>query len=163
VTPLPSYHRIIVVDDMTLVTRPTARMLAEGGYRVFEANSAEEALEILRTSPRPVELVITDVVMPEMSGVELMRRIAAEWPGTKILFMSAHPAQVLVQEGLADPTVHFLAKPFTRDELIAKVHAVIGPERRTTERPSGAVPQSDVMPPAPAPTTPSCAAAPPGC
>jgi two-component system, cell cycle sensor histidine kinase and response regulator CckA len=144
VTPLPSYHSIIVVDDVSLVTRPTARMLSEAGYRVFEANSAEEALEILRTARRPVELVITDVVMPEMNGVELMRRIAAEWPGTKILFMSAHPAQVLVREGLTHPAVHFLAKPFTRDELIQKVHEVIGPERRTAERPSGAVTKRDV-------------------
>jgi two-component system cell cycle sensor histidine kinase/response regulator CckA len=121
-------------------------MLSEAGYRVFEANSAEEALEILRTSRRPIELVITDVVMPEMSGVELMRRIAAEWPETKVLFMSAHPAQVLVQEGLAHPAVHFLAKPFTRDELVQKVHEVIGPERRATERPSGAVPRCDAEP-----------------
>lgn len=144
--PLPSYHNILVVDDVSLVSRPMARMLSEAGYRVFEAGSADEALEILRTARRPIELVITDVVMPETNGIELMRRIAAQWPETKILFMSAHPAEVVVREGLATPIMSFLAKPFTRDELLRKVQEAIGPERRAGERASGAVPQWDVAP-----------------
>ncbi len=134
--PLPSYQTIIVVDDISLVTRPTARMLAEAGYRVFEAGSAGEALQILRTTRRPIDLVITDVVMPDVSGVGLVRMIEAEWPGTHILFMSAYQAEVLVREGLEHPVVHFLAKPFTRDELIRKVHEAIGTERRLHDRTS---------------------------
>lgn len=144
--PFPSYHSILVVDDINLVSRPMARMLAEAGYRVYEANSGEEALDVLRTTRRPVDLVITDVRMPDMSGVELMRRIATEWPATKILFMSAYPAEVLVQEGLAHPAVHFLAKPFTRTELLQKVQEAIRLERRASERPSGAGPQRDPTP-----------------
>jgi CheY-like chemotaxis protein len=144
--PLPSYHNIIVVDDVSLVSRPMARMLSEAGYRVFEASSADEALEILRTARRPIELVITDVVMPEMNGIELMRRIAAQWPETKILLMSAHPAEVMVREGLTTPVVSFLAKPFTRGELLQKVQEAIGPERGTRDRASDAVPQWDVAP-----------------
>lgn len=144
--PLPSYHNILVVDDISLVSRPMARMLSEAGYRVFEASSADEALEILRTARRPIELVITDVMMPEVNGIELMRRIAAQWPETKILFMSAHPAEVMVRAGLATPAVRFLAKPFTRSELLQKVQEAIGPERRAGARPSDAVPQCDVAP-----------------
>ncbi|HEU4648384.1 MAG TPA: response regulator [Gemmatimonadales bacterium] len=142
-SPLPSYHAILVVDDVNLVSRPMARMLAEAGYRVYEAGSGEEALEVLRTARRPIDLVITDVRMPEMNGVELMRRIAAEWPETKMLFMSAYPAEVLVQEGLAYPAMHFLAKPFTRADLLQKVQAAMGLERRRSERPWGVVPESE--------------------
>jgi two-component system, cell cycle sensor histidine kinase and response regulator CckA len=145
-SPLPSYYAILVVDDVNLVSRPMARMLSETGYRVYEANSGAEALEVLRTAHRPIDLVITDVRMPDMNGVELMRRIAAEWPATKILFMSAYPAEVLVQEGLAHPAVHFLAKPFTRAELLQKVQEAIRLERRASERPSGARRRSDPAP-----------------
>jgi CheY-like chemotaxis protein len=131
------YQTIVVVDDVSLVTRPTARMLTEAGYRVYEAATASEALEILRTTHRPVDLVITDVVMPEVGGVGLARMIEAEWPGTRILYMSAYQAEVLVREGLQRPAVHFLAKPFTRQELLQKVHEVIGTERRAGDRMSG--------------------------
>jgi two-component system cell cycle sensor histidine kinase/response regulator CckA len=113
-------------------------MLSDAGYRVFEAGSADEALQILRTVRRPIDLVITDVVMPEVSGVDLVHMIEAEWPATKILFMSAYQAEVLVREGLERPTVCFLAKPFTRDELLRKVHEAIGRERRSHDRASGA-------------------------
>jgi CheY-like chemotaxis protein len=131
------YQTIVVVDDVSLVTRPTARMLTEAGYRVYEAATASEALEILRTTHRPVDLVITDVVMPEVGGVGLARMIEAEWPGTRILYMSAYQAEVLVREGLQRPAVHFLAKPFTRQELLQRVHEVIGTERRAGDRMSG--------------------------
>jgi YesN/AraC family two-component response regulator len=70
-------------------------------------------------------LVITDVVMPEMNGVDLARVIREQWPATAVLFMSAFPAEVLVREGLENPTVLFLAKPFTRDELMGKVQQAL--------------------------------------
>jgi DNA-binding response OmpR family regulator len=72
-----------------------------------------------------VQLVITDVVMPDVNGVDLSRVIREEWPGTRVLYMSAFPAEVLVREGLDNPDVMFLAKPFTRDELMAKVGAAL--------------------------------------
>jgi CheY-like chemotaxis protein len=122
---LPESKTLIVVDDVGIVRRAAARMLSDAGYRVFEAASAVEALEVLNTARRAVDLVITDVVMPDISGVALVRMIEAEWPATRILFMSAHAAEVLVQEGLAQPGVHFLAKPFTREELVAKVGDVL--------------------------------------
>ena len=97
------------------------RMLTESGYRVFEAASAVEALEVLSTARRPVDLAVVDVILDEISGVDLVRLINRRWPATKVLFMSAFPAEILVREGLDRPTVLFLAKPFTREELLAKV------------------------------------------
>ena len=82
-----------------------------------------------------MKLVITDVVMPDVNGVDLSRVIREQWPSTRVLFMSAFPAEVLVQEGLDNPDVMFLAKPFTRDELMAKVSAALsGTQKRDEEK-----------------------------
>jgi len=140
--PLAGAQTILVVDDVRIVRQVTYRLLSEAGYRVFEAASAAEAFEVLMTSQRPIDLVIVDVVMPEVSGVELVQRIEARWPTMRVLFMSAYQAEVLVREGLEHPNVIFLAKPFTRDELLGKVTAALqqlpklggGPSRMTQPR-----------------------------
>jgi CheY-like chemotaxis protein len=120
VSPLAG-RSVLVIDDVRVVRQAVFRFLSEAGARVFEAASVGEALEVLGTARPAVQLVITDVVMPEMNGVDLARVVREQWPGTNVLFMSAFPAEVLVREGLANPDVLFLAKPFTRDELMAKV------------------------------------------
>jgi two-component system, cell cycle sensor histidine kinase and response regulator CckA len=112
---------ILVVDDVGVVRQAAFRLLSEAGYRVFEAGSATEALEVLATSRQPIDLVMVDVVMPDVGGVALARLIHEEWPAVRILFMSAYPAEILVREGLDHPNVFFLAKPFTRVELFDKV------------------------------------------
>ena len=112
---------ILVVDDQPTVRRMAHRLLSEWGFRVFEAESGEEAIEVLDTARAGVQLVIVDVVMPLMDGVQVTRRIQEQWPEQRVLYMSAHPAEVLAQYGLAELDVPFLAKPFTRDELLNKV------------------------------------------
>jgi two-component system, cell cycle sensor histidine kinase and response regulator CckA len=137
---------ILVVDDERTIRFVTYSMLSDAGYRVFEAGSGAEALEVLRIARPAVELVLVDVVMPGVNGVELVEQIHRQWPETRILFMSAFPAEVLVQAGLERPNVLFLAKPFTRGELIGKVaEALAAPgqhptsriERRRHDSPSG--------------------------
>lgn len=121
---LPDVRRapsILVVDDQATVRRMTHRLLSEWGFRVFEAESGEEALDVLEAARAGVQLVIIDVVMPIADGVQLSRSIQERWPGQRILYMSAHPAEVLVQYGLSELDAPFLAKPFTRDELLTKV------------------------------------------
>jgi two-component system cell cycle sensor histidine kinase/response regulator CckA len=108
-----------------VVRKAAFHLLSEAGYRVFEAASAAEALEVLATSRQPIDLAIVDVVMPGVGGVELVRSIREEWPAVRVLYMSAHPAEVLVREGLDHPRVFFLAKPFTRSELMDKVEAAV--------------------------------------
>src|SRR6476620_4705266 len=118
---LQSIPSILVVDDQAMVRRMAHRLLSDWGFRVFEAESGEEAMEVLRTAKSGIQLIIVDVVMPLVDGIQVTRRIQEFWPNQRILYMSAHPAEVLAQYGLAELSVPFLAKPFTRDELLAKV------------------------------------------
>jgi two-component system, cell cycle sensor histidine kinase and response regulator CckA len=112
---------ILVIDDQPAVRRMAHRLLSEWGFRVFEAESGEEGMEVLETARAGIQLVIVDVVMPFADGVQVTRRIQERWPNQRTLYMSAHPAEVLAQHGLAELSVPFLAKPFTRDELLTKV------------------------------------------
>lgn len=86
----------------------------------------------MRMMGRPIDLVLLDVVMPGTDGVELAEQIQSEFPGQRILFMSAYPAEILARRGLQDLRVLFLAKPYTRAELLAKVGESL--ERRQTPR-----------------------------
>lgn len=97
------------------------RLLSEWGFRVFEAESGEEGMEVLDTARSGIQLVVVDIVMPFADGVQVTKRIRDRWPQQRILYMSAHPAEVLVEYGLTQFDSPFLAKPFTRDELLAKV------------------------------------------
>jgi two-component system cell cycle sensor histidine kinase/response regulator CckA len=122
------------VDDQPTVRRMAHRLLSEWGFRVFEAESGEEAMEVLETAKAGVQLVIVDVVMPLTDGVQVTRRIQDRWPGQRILYMSAHPAEVLAHYGLAELDVPFLAKPFTRDELLNKVSEALEKPAASTPR-----------------------------
>jgi CheY-like chemotaxis protein len=123
---------ILVVDDERISRRIAYRILSEEGYRVLEAESAPEALDVLSQARGRIDLVILDVVMPECDGVELGRIILEEWSDQRLLYMSAHPAEVLVQHGLQSLDVPFLAKPYTRSEALGKVHDALE-RRRSTE------------------------------
>jgi CheY-like chemotaxis protein len=134
--PLAGARTILVVDDVGVVRKAAFRLLSEAGYRVFEAESATEALEVLATSRQPIDLVLVDVVMPDVGGVALARRICQKWPAARIVFMSAYPAEILVREGLDHPSISFLAKPFTRSELMEKVVTALGTHPRHDVKPS---------------------------
>ena len=116
---------VLVVDDLRLARRIATRILSEEGYRVLEADGADEALEVLSEARGRVDLVLLDVVMPKSDGVALTKSIRAEWPDQRLLYMSAHPAEVLARHGLEDLNVPFLAKPFTRVELLTKVKSAL--------------------------------------
>ena len=130
---IPLIRTVLVVDDAGVVRRLSFRVLSEAGFRVFEAASAVEALEVLAMLRGHVDLVLVDVVMPEVNGVDLVRLIREEWDWPSILFMSAYPAEVLAREGLKDLRVQFLAKPFTRDELLGAAYRAILSNTRGTE------------------------------
>jgi CheY-like chemotaxis protein len=128
---------ILVVDDQPTVRRMTHRLLSEWGFRVFEAESGEEAMEVLETARAGVQLVMVDVVMPLADGVQVTQHIQRRWPGQRTLYMSAHPAEVLAEYGLSELEVPFLAKPFTRDELLTKVsEALARPSSDVKQLPS---------------------------
>jgi DNA-binding response OmpR family regulator len=127
---------VLVVDDEPMARRIASRILSEEGYRVLEAEGPEEALQVLGEARGRVDLVVLDVVLRGgADGVALTMAILAEWPDQRLLYMSAHPAEVLARHGLKDLNVPFLGKPYTRAELLAKVGAAL---RRRAEIESGA-------------------------
>ena len=128
---------ILIIDDQPTVRRMGHRLLSEWGFRVFEAESGEEGMEVLDTARAGIQLVIVDIVMPFADGVQVTRRIRERWPNQRILYMSAHPAEVLVEYGLSSLDAPFLAKPFTRDELLTKVsEALARPVANSIQEPA---------------------------
>jgi two-component system cell cycle sensor histidine kinase/response regulator CckA len=129
---LPAATTILVVDDERISRRVAYRILTEEGFRVLEADSGMEALDVVRLACGRVDLLMIDVVMPDCDGVATAREVLKEWPAQRILYMSAHPAQVLTQHGLTSLDVPFLAKPYTRGEVLAKVAQAL--ESRRAQR-----------------------------
>ena len=123
---------VLVVDDRSIARRIASRILSEEGFRVLEADGIGEALEVLAQARGRLDLVMLDVVLEDGDGVKLAREIREEWPDQRILFMSAFAAEVLARYGLRDLDVPFLAKPFTRSELLAKVTETL--QRPTPEQ-----------------------------
>jgi DNA-binding response OmpR family regulator len=116
---------VLVVDDRSMARRIASRILSEEGFRVLEADGMGEALEVLAQARGRLDLVMLDVVMGDGDGVKLARQIQEEWPDQRVLFMSGFAAEVLARYGLKELDVPFLAKPFTRNELLAKVRETL--------------------------------------
>ena len=116
---------ILFVEDNDAVRRFTLRMLRKAGYQVIEARSAEEAIPLAREHGSRIRLLLSDVMMPGMNGPELARRLVAEMPGLKVLFISGYPDEVLEQKGVLGKGVQLLMKPFTSDALAQKVREVL--------------------------------------
>ena len=113
---------IVLVEDEALVREITARVLGRAGYTVLEAHDGEEAIHLVRRHNGHIDLVITDVVMARMGGLELARRVAREQPGLPILLMSGYSAEEIPENDL---TIGFLQKPFTPRELLQKVATLL--------------------------------------
>jgi DNA-binding response OmpR family regulator len=128
----PPVTTVLVVDDQHYARRVAYRILSEAGYRVLEAEEGDEALDVLYNSRVRVDLLMVDVVMPKMDGVDLARQVWQRWSGQRILFTSGHAAEVMAEHGLAYLDVPFLAKPYTRDEALARVREAL--ERRQGQR-----------------------------
>jgi CheY-like chemotaxis protein len=116
---------VLVVDDDRGVRRLTARMLRAEGYRVLEAASGPEALQMLEADSG-VRLVVTDIVMPEMHGLDLADRALAKVPGLRIVLMTGHAPELTVQLGLRESPLPVLLKPFSATQLLGKVREALG-------------------------------------
>ena len=115
---------IVLVEDDDAVRMFGARALRNKGYRVVEAKSGEIALDLIRRTEGPIDLLITDVVMPQMDGPRLVREVRALDPAIKVIFMSGYAEEAFRQRLDRDRDIDFLAKPFTLRELAAKVKEV---------------------------------------
>ena len=119
---------VLVVEDEKMVRGLACRILERIGYRVLEAADADEALEALAKHPGDIDLLLTDVVMPRVSGPELARIVHATRPELPVLYMSGYTDDAVGREGVLDPSVPFLQKPFTPDGLARKVREVLAGE-----------------------------------
>ena len=116
---------ILVVDDAEAVRTATCRSLERKGYRCIAVATGIEALELVGAGREPVDLVLTDVVMPGMGGRELADRLHALRPGLGVLFVSGYTEEDVFRRGLVEEGWPFLAKPFTPDQIAAKVETVL--------------------------------------
>jgi PAS domain S-box-containing protein len=116
---------ILVAEDDERVRMLTVRLLSRLGYRAIAVGSGDEALAWLDTHAEPIDLLLTDVIMPGMNGKTLAERVRAVRPGTRVLFTSGYTANVIVHHGVLKPGVEFLAKPFSGSSLAQKVREVL--------------------------------------
>jgi CheY-like chemotaxis protein len=115
---------ILVVEDEPSVRAFVSMVLEARGYRLLEAASGREAIDLLHRSHDAIDALITDVIMPEMSGVEVARRVVSEHPRAGVVYMSGYADEVLRHEHAAAGAV-FLQKPFTPDVLLSRVRDVL--------------------------------------
>jgi CheY-like chemotaxis protein len=115
---------ILVIEDDNVVRMAVSKTLRDHGYTVIEASNGAEALLLTERQPRPIHLLLTDVVMPQMSGPEFVARFAPAHPETKVLYMSAHILDTLVHQRIIEQQAPFLEKPFSRVDLMRKVSEV---------------------------------------
>lgn len=116
---------ILLVEDNEMVRGTTKEMLEAIGYSVIATGSPEEALLFLKLPDSSIDLVMTDVVMPQMNGRELAEQIIGLRPGTRVLFMSGYTSNVIVHRGVLDEGVHFIHKPFSMNDLARKVRKAL--------------------------------------
>jgi PAS domain S-box-containing protein len=115
---------LLVEDDGAL--RPLIREMLEGaGYRVLDCNGPEEAVEAARAEPPPIGLLLTDVIMPRMSGPDLARLIRRLHPEIRTLYMSGYPDEAISQHGVLAPGTDFIAKPFTAEAVLRRMRQVL--------------------------------------
>ncbi|MGB6937917.1 MAG: response regulator, partial [Xanthobacteraceae bacterium] len=112
---------ILLVEDEEGLRQLNARGLASRGYTVLEAGNGVEAIEVLEKSSSQIDLVVSDVVMPEMDGPTLLRELRTRNPGLKIIFVSGYAEDAFQKHLPADGQFAFLAKPFTLKQLVNAV------------------------------------------
>jgi CheY-like chemotaxis protein len=117
---------ILIVEDEHAVHEMIVKVLKSKGYTIFGASNGEEALRFFeRNDHGAIDLMITDVVMPHMGGIELVERLFARYGTMKVLYMSGYTDTTIVNHGILKPGVEFLQKPFTPGSLIQKVRQVL--------------------------------------
>ena len=118
---------VLVVEDQAEVRNYAVAVLEVHGYRVFQAENATEALALCEREQERIHLLLTDVVMPKLSGRELAARISKMRPGIEVLFMSGYNDDVITKHGVLQAGAEFIQKPFSPAELALKVRSVLGP------------------------------------
>jgi PAS domain S-box-containing protein len=123
---------ILLAEDEESLRLIVREMLQEAGYTVLDAKDPEGALRVARDHPGPIHLVVTDVVMPGISGRELAESLEARRPGIAVLYMSGYTDEAIAHQGVLAEGVQFLEKPFTTESLLRKVRLVLDERKDAT-------------------------------
>jgi len=116
---------VLLVEDEEMVRNLARDILRQAGHTVLEARHGTEAIRICEQYGAPIHLIVTDVIMPEMGGIELIRRIRTLRPQVKFLYISGYTDDALIRQGVRTEEVSYLPKPFTRNDLIIKVREIL--------------------------------------
>jgi CheY-like chemotaxis protein len=136
-SPLPrGAGTLLIVEDEAGVRELLQELLESAGYKVLAADRPSLALRVAEAYSGPIHLLVSDVVMPEMTGPELARRLAERRPDTRVLFLSGYTSGVIADKGYIAGDEQFLQKPFTADALETKVREIL--EATTDQGPGGA-------------------------
>jgi CheY-like chemotaxis protein len=123
--PAAGTETILLVEDEGVVRELVAEILETSGYSVLQAADGPSALELLRRHSGSVDLLVTDVVMPGMSGPEVAQAVSAMRPGTHVLYTSGYTDSAIGHHGVLEPGIAFLQKPFSADDLTRKVRQLL--------------------------------------
>ena len=120
---------ILIVEDEASVRKLAREILEQHGYKVLDAYSGREALSLAGRHRHPIHLMVTDVVLPDMHGPELVKRLSSLRPDMRVLYCSGYTDNAIVHHGVLDSETAFLQKPFTPQSLLRKVREVLGGAR----------------------------------
>jgi two-component system cell cycle sensor histidine kinase/response regulator CckA len=123
--PAQGTETLLLVEDELQVRELTHDILLDHGYRVLTAGDGVEALRVAQAHEGPIHLLLTDVIMPRMSGKELADRLRSGRPEMRVLFTSGYSDDAIAHHGVLDVGVHFLSKPFELEALARKVRDVL--------------------------------------
>jgi CheY-like chemotaxis protein len=116
---------VLVVEDEQEVRKLAVRVLKRQGYKVLEASQGDDALRLCEEHNRPIQLMVTDVVMPGMDGRELTNRLMLLHPEIRVLYMSGYTGNTIVHHGVLEDGINYIQKPFTVGALAGKVREVL--------------------------------------
>lgn len=116
---------ILLVEDELAILNMASKILSNQGYMVLSANTATEAIRLVKANTREIDLLITDVIMPEMNGKDLFQELRSLSPNLKTIFMSGYTADTISRHGVLDEGVNFIQKPFSLPDLATKVREVL--------------------------------------
>ena len=124
----PESRFILLAEDEPVLLKMITTMLQRLGYSVLAASTPSQAIKYTRELNKKLDLVITDVIMPDMNGRELAERIMEILPGTRLLYMSGHHDNIIADQGVLNEGVFFIQKPFSQKQLATKILEVLGNE-----------------------------------
>jgi CheY-like chemotaxis protein len=131
---LRGHETVMVVEDETLHLKVVRQMLESYGYRVLVASSPGEALNLAKDHTS-IDLLLTDVVMPEMNGKDLAEKMISLFPDIMCIFMSGYTDNIIIHQGILEEGLSFIQKPFSKEQLATKLREVLNSESEKNQKP----------------------------